>query len=314
MSAKYLAMLFEISKISLALGGITLTLTSLLVALAGILGLLPNKTLGKIAFKDIDEMPVKLTAIFKEASKIVLLLGAVALIWSSSYWIFVLASTTRIVPADAGSLATTLFGSSSIALFILSFLVALVGAFGLQSYKAFREKISKDIEKMHEGLENARNEMRGRAETVLGYALGEMSLETGTFSAGDKDRLEQAVAQCREGHKHLQKLGIGSAPEVLGLNNLLFYTCILHEGKSDKGDEDYILKEARRLRDAGEQHDSVMLKLTASRLFLEYGATSEEKNKAHVTLRVLAERMSGASERERKEARFYINKYPRLIR
>jgi hypothetical protein len=308
-TTKCFAMLWEISKAALVLGGITFTFTSLLVALAGTLGLPPYKTLGEIASKDIDEMPTKFIAIFKEISKTALILGVVALTWASSYWIFALARTTKIVPSDAGSLATTLFGSSSIALFILSFLVALVGAFGLQSYRSFRKKISKDIEKMHKGLENARNEMRGRAETVLGYALGEMSLEKGTFSAGDKDRLEQAVAQCREGHKHLQKLGIGSAPEVLGLNNLLFYTCILHEDKKDKGDEDYILKEARRLRDAGEQHDSAMLKLTASRLFLEYGATPEEKEKARKALRVLAARTAGVSERERKEAKFYLDKY-----
>src|SRR3954466_3674946 len=106
--------------------------------------------------------------ILREALRSSLTLGGVALLWSLSYWIFISACTISIVPSDPGSLATALFGSSSVSLFFLSFLVALMAAFGWQSYKDFRENISKDVKDMHEKIESARNELRGRVETVIG--------------------------------------------------------------------------------------------------------------------------------------------------
>lgn len=237
--------------------------------------------------------------------KFLLLLGGVILIWAYSFLLVTRACRTPLpkeIAWNSENLLALLFGASSIALFIFSFLASVAGVVGWRSFNEFREKLTSAVEAI-------RNELKGRVATNLGYVIGEMSLKPGSFDIEDKDRLEQAVGQCREGYKYLQMLGVGSPAETLALNNLLFYTCILHEGDVHRRDEDYMLKEARRLKELGEQHNSSMLKLTAYRVLLAYGASLEEKEKAVKGLRALLANGLKISERELKEANYCLERY-----
>lgn len=252
------------------------------------------------------------------------LLGLVALTWSGAYWIFVKASgnalrvsdSGQLRVGDSGELVTVLFGASSIALFILSFLLAGLALIGWQSFKDFRERISKKVkgrtreleEKLERRTRLLEDEMKGRIHTILGFAFGEMGLEAGTFSPADTDKLEEAVKQCRVGISYLEK--VKGPAEYLGLNNLLFYSCVLFGGKANKDNEEYMLAGARRLKEAGEKYNVTMLKLTACRVFLEYGATPSERAQARESLKALLAMTSGVSEREKREALYYLNNYP----
>jgi len=245
-------------------------------------------------------------------------LTLISLVWACSCWIFIKACGTPIVVADSGTLVTVLFGASSIALFILSFLVAVVATLGWQSLKDHisknvSDKIKAKTSLLDGEIRNLENELRGRVATVLGHVIGEMSLKTGSFDVDedDKDRLEHVVGLCIEGDKYLQK--VGGAAAMLGLNNRIFYSCVLHEGQQkSRTDENFMLRGAQRLFEAGAENDVPMLLLTACRVFLEYGETSEEKERARKMLRDLEARVSRISDREKKEAAFYLDKYPEI--
>jgi hypothetical protein len=248
---------------------------------------------------------------------ITLLLSLITAIWAWSYKIFVEASAKSIQRLDQDSLFTALFGASSIALFILSLMLALLAVFGWQSIKGFIEQRVDDtmreqkksvdaaIETRTRALEN---ELKGRVATILGHALGQMSLNPGTFVVGDRDRLEEAVQQCEAGYKHLKEIGEGA--EALALNNLIFYSCVFAQGMPKENTE-FMLEKARSLREAGQEHNSTMLKLTACRVLLEYEAKPQEKVNARKTLMAIAN-SSSASQREKKEAAFYLKEYPGL--
>jgi hypothetical protein len=266
-----------------------------------------------------------------------LLWGEVAWIWAWSFKIFAQASAEPIKRLDKGSLFTALFGASSIALFILSLLVATLAILGWQSLKDYIEdkvgkairdrgkevdeaikkrsmEVDEAIEKRNRRIDEAikertqalENELRGRVATILGYTIGEMSLMPGSFKVRDRDRLGEAVVQCKAGYHFLRQ--IGGPAEFLGLNNLVFYTCVFEDGLP-KANEDWMLASARLLKDAGQQRDNNMLKLTACRVLLEYGAEPGEKERARNILNAMADKRSTASERERKEAKFYLSKY-----
>lgn len=236
----------------------------------------------------------------------------VVLVWACSCWIFVgswerFVNTKNSKMSDPGAIATVLFGASSLALFIFSLLVAVLAIVGWQSIK---EHISKNVsEEVALKTQSFADEIRGRVATVLGYAIGEMGLQPGTFEADDPDRLAEAVYQCEAGYKFLKKVGGGA--EFLGLNNFIYYKCILSEVSPDKDKDNsaYVLTQARLLRDAGEKHNSPMLQLTAARVFFEYeAATSKERIEAWGILRSLA-REPTIQQRERKEAEYYMKKY-----
>jgi hypothetical protein len=243
--------------------------------------------------------------------------AVVAWIWAWSFSIFTEASASLKTIPDMGSLFTALFGASSIALFILSLLVAGLAIVGWQSVKEYiEERVEKTatdksrqldqvIRDNTQALEKA---LRGRVATILGYTIGEMSLKPGSFEVQYNDRLSEAVEQCKEGYKFLKEVGGGA--EYLGLNNLVFYTCLLEEGRP-KEDEEWMLASARKLLVAGQEKRSNMLKLTACRVLLEHEASSDEKRRARNILEAIASGRTPASIRETNEARFYLlEKYP----
>jgi uncharacterized protein (DUF1778 family) len=233
--------------------------------------------------------------------QIVSLLGVIFLIWAWAYKIFIQACSIPIQNLDQGSFFTVLFGASSIALFILSLLVALFAILGWQSLKEHIKKRVKDaIQRRTTKLEN---ELRGRVLTALGYAVGEMGLNPDSLIPNDKEKLAEAVALCRQALDFLKR--VGGPAEITGLNNFVYYSCAL-SASGDRSNEKFMIEQAHRLRDVGQEHDVVRLQLTACRVFLQYGDNPQEKKDAQEILKNLADRKDKISEGERREVNLYL--------
>jgi hypothetical protein len=226
-------------------------------------------------------------------------IGVVVLIWSVSYHIVRHARPEKV--STSPELATLLFGASAIALFIFSLVVVALALVGWKSLLiAVREEATTTVK---EELASMRNELRGRSLSILGYMLGEMNTRSDSLEPADKDGIAEAVRLCQQGYDFLKKLG--GAPEFMSLNNLIYYSCV----EGDRSRSDFILKSARRLMDAGQEHDVANLQLTACRAILQYGTDREERQRAHELLAELANKRNIPT-RERREARFYMDSFP----
>lgn len=160
-------------------------------------------------------------------------------------------------PAD---LATIFFGASSISLMVFAILVALLVVSGWQSIKQVNQEHAEKVEAAS----------RGRSFANLGYLIGESSITSDSLSPTDRERLEEAIDYCRRGYELLKNTG--SPDEFTVLNNLLVYSCVLHDGSKRHS----ILEGARRLRAFADEHDSPNLLLTYVRTIIEFSLEPTE--------------------------------------
>lgn len=223
----------------------------------------------------------------------ILLVFALSLCGMAS-WFFI--SNSKL-PSDStlSDQAALLFGASSIALIMISMLVAVLALFGWSSLQnSINDKVESLVSERVSGMQN---EMLGRLLSGMGYMIGEVSSRRDSFEPLDRDRLEHAVALCRAGYSLLEK-NEGPA-KYMGLNNLIYYSCLY----GDEADKPFLLKNARILREAGEQHRAPHLLLTYCRTILQYGGKSELGEAKELLISLLKGRIT---ELERKEASFYL--------
>lgn len=207
-----------------------------------------------------------------------LVLGATVLVWLGSillarnaYAVLPLASLKN---AGALDLATILFGASSIALFMLSILIAFVAVFGWGAIKdTVKDEVKKATKKRFEELEN---EVRGRSFGVLGYVMGEMNIKEDLKSPSNEDGLKEALRYCEQSYRRLK--GTGLSTEFMALNNLLSYACIL----KDKKRRGFLLAEAKKLKIAAQDNNSYNLLLTYARTILEFSTDKSDIQEAYV--------------------------------
>lgn len=229
----------------------------------------------------------------------------ILLVWFTSYCISNRAYTLQ---KDFGDLSTVLFGSASIALFILSLFVGFLAIFGWQtlqnSVKSQVETVTKrEIETVkrdtEERIKYLENELEGRVYSILGFVIGEISFDSGTFEANDKDRLSDAIENSRRARNLLK--GTGRPSEYLALNNLVFYSSLV----GDKSMRGHVMADARLLKDAGQEHHNRNLLLTYCRAVIEFGTDRAEIEDAQTISQAIAENPR-SSEREKREARAYM--------
>jgi hypothetical protein len=228
--------------------------------------------------------------------------SAIFLTWAASFWLVShslhLSSGGQRPPLS--DLATLLFGATSIALFIFSMLIAFLAIFGWRNLQEdIREKVRLEASERIKDLERSRispleNEAKGRVLTALGYLMGEMSINPKSLEVIDRERLSEAVRLCREAYEVLRQME-GPA-EYMSLNNLVFYSSL-------SGDihKTVLLKQARDLKNVGQERRSTILLLTACRAILLYGEDNGERQDIFEILSLMKLR-EGISERERKEA------------
>jgi|GEM_PF-3589355 len=228
---------------------------------------------------------------------------------------------------DAGvDMASALLTAASLALFVFSIFIALLAIFGWQTVVSVVRDTAKtaasravsvamkqaqaEIEKikpMAEARIKLENELRGRTLTILGFIIGESSLNPETKSPDDeraRENLAEAIHLCEQGYGYLKS--VGGAAEYMGLNNLVFYSCAY--GVSGDDCRVALVKQARELMEVGEEHAASNLLLTYSRTILEHGTDPKEKDRARSKLRELVAggKLSG---RESREASIYLGRF-----
>lgn len=225
--------------------------------------------------------------------------GFLALVWASSFYLVRHSDLGGI--NRASDLATLLFGAAAISIFLFTILLASFAVIGWRSLLASAgEAAGRAASDMNQKLGI---ELRGRMLSYVGYMMGTFSVGEDLFEQRNRDALAEAVRFCQEGYNLLSK--IGGPAEFMSLNNLVFYSCV----EGDRSRSDFLLKSARRLLDAGQEHNAANLQLTGCRAILQYGQSTEERRKAYEIVAEIATKKN-VSERERKEAELYISSFP----
>lgn len=225
---------------------------------------------------------------------VALLVIGVGLIWFLS---FTLVGRSDLDSHSSSNLSALLFGAASVALFVFSILFAVLAIFSWHAIQAVNSK-----------LDLMATEMRGRLHSILGYVVGEMSLESDFLTIKDEDRMAEAVRLCQQGYDLLKK--VGGPAEYMGLNNLVYYSCVSKAPHKDQQQHqnqhkaDFLVSKARLLKEAGQEHNAPSLQLTACRAILLFG-DEKEKMRARETLEALSA-APDILEKERKEARAYL--------
>jgi len=151
---------------------------------------------------------------------------------------------------------------------------------------------------------NQEKEFKGRLYSNLGYLVGERSTQPGSLVAKDQDLLAEAVGHCQKGWDYLKE--IGGAPEFMALNNLVYYSTILN----DTSKADFLLAQAYRLLEAGEQHAATHLILTGSFAIIRFSLVLEERRAAYSKILTLSQGPLSTAQRE--EAELYLKSFLEL--
>jgi hypothetical protein len=227
----------------------------------------------------------------------------ITLVWLAGIFIYLAARDMLTSARTSLSLvdrATILFGGASIALFILSILLALLAIFGWNSIQ--RMIVESVDEAVNPEVERLENELRGRVISGLGYMIGELSFKFGSLEPEDKDRLSHSVELCSVGYQALRK--VGGPVEMNGLNNLVFYGSL----QGDPADRRFLLNGARELREYAHKRHVPRFMLTYCRAILRYSSDPAELREA---AQIAEELASSPSIRpaERNEAKVYVEAF-----
>lgn len=192
-----------------------------------------------------------------------------------------------------GDLATVLFSGAALALFALSIFIAFLAVFG---WGSIEDTIKTEVKtKTDERLASVEKELRGRAFALSGFIIGE-SCAVGVPTTPSEDLLREAIHDCRKGYDLLKE--VPGPGQYMALNNLLTYSCTLR----DKENRGYLLDGARKLRQAGEEHDVPNLLLTYCRTVLIFGLEPREVDEACAMVADLVEAGSRLTPKQRREA------------
>jgi hypothetical protein len=191
------------------------------------------------------------------ALKIALILSTIAFTWIASFRFAVEGGAAFPKMAAPIDLATALFGAAAISIFIFSLLVAILALYVWHTVENKMRAVVK--EETIDQLEKIGNEVRGRTHAILGYIIGELSVDNDYQEPTDEERLKEAIFYCERAYELLKKSG--TPTEYMALNNLLQYYCI----SGDKSRRGFVLDGARKLRVAASEHNTPNL-LTSRKL------------------------------------------------
>lgn len=238
------------------------------------------------------------TARVKVVLFLALSISLIVLIWSLSFYLVRHSDASGI--KTLSDLATLLFGTTSVALFIFSIVIAVLALIGWQSIiSAVRETARETALQASKPWEN---EFKGRVYSAMGYMIGEMSIKEGALEAKDLDRMQDAVSLCQKGYEFMKDAG--EPAKFMGLNNLVFYLCLAE----DVSRREFLLKSAHELMEAGQEHNAINLQLTAYRVMLQFGDDRERTWARSRLIEITTSR--NVSEKERKEAKLHLASSP----
>lgn len=222
----------------------------------------------------------------------------IILSWGVSIYLL---AKSNIRESDVVDVSAILFGASTIALVVLSIIVAALGFVGWQSIQGvIRDKVAAVTDEKTIALEN---ELRGRVFSTQGYVIGEAAKRAGSLEVYDRDKMEEAIELCRKGYGFLKR--VGGPGEYMCLNNLVHFMFLL----GNDADQGFLLKQARCLREVGESRDSVDLILTAAGVILKYSYISREKAEIRSILAGISN-SANIPYAKKKEASMYLASFP----
>ena len=196
-----------------------------------------------------------------------------------------------------------LFGAASVALFMLSFLVAILGIFGWQNI----QEIIKDRVQIAVRNETERmsSEIRARHLNGLGFMIGEQCHGWNALEPTNEEHLEHAIDLCRSAYNEIAK--IQSADPILPLliqNNFIFYSTLRRRTE----DGDLLLEKARDLRRKCESLNRDDFLLTYCRVVTCYSEDPAERGSVRKILEGLKSRVDLPSP-QRREAVLYLKHF-----
>lgn len=224
-----------------------------------------------------------------------ILIGSlIILIWLISFYLAMRgAAALPEIKGRTVDLTTAMSGTMTIALAILSLILAVASMYGLSSL----ERKIKDVaeEETRKRLEKVEKESRGRAYAILGYIMGESSVSSDFSVPINEEHFKEAITYCQDGYDYLK--GTGAPVEFMALNNLLGYYCVA----KDNSKRGYILERARHLKAAAQEHRSSNLLLTYIKVIYHYSLESEERAAADSLLKDIS-LDPNLSEKQKREA------------
>jgi hypothetical protein len=221
--------------------------------------------------KDLDSW-IKLIYKSYRPLKVLLVFSFLIFIWIGSYDLATIGFAALPPMNSIWDLTAVLFSAAQVCLFVISVVIAALAIFG---FNYFEGKIREAVEKETAArLANVEKEARGRSFAILGYLIGEDSVNEDFTAPTNEERLREAINYCGDAYNLLK--GTNLPVEFLALNNLLGYSCALH----DKARRGYLLECAERQREAAEVHGSENLLLTYARTILEFSLEPEKLTNA----------------------------------
>jgi hypothetical protein len=218
------------------------------------------------------------------------LISVVMFIWALSFFLFSRPVTDKRL--DVGTIAALLFGASSIALFLLSMIVAFLALVG---WRDIQERL-KYVDDMDKKIKvKIDKEMPGRMSSLVGFFIGELSIDRDSLQVKDENAMKDAIQYCQKGYALMKE--VGGPGQFMALNNLVFYSSLI----GDNSTGEFLLHQGRILRKEALEHNSIDLLLTSCRTILGFSRDENEKSEARHLLESIAAG-STTSEKQRREA------------
>jgi len=227
-----------------------------------------------------------------EAGEVLILITVVVLIVA----VIVATLGFRLPSGDLGDVATLMFGAASVAMFVLSFLVAVAAIFGWQSLRrAIDEKVATAVKEVRVDVQH---EINARVHSGLALILGRICRTERSLDVQRKDLLEAAIIHSRRSIKYYQELkGVDEDRFNVVRNNLAFYLAL----RGQLADGQYALGLTKELQEWALAYENYDATLTICLTTLRFAETASQREAARRILRQIRDD-PGASEHEKKEA------------
>jgi hypothetical protein len=235
--------------------------------------------------------------------KVIFWASGIICLWIASAYFLLGVLNGRTPPKGStpsvGDLATIFFGASSLALIIISLLVAIAALVQWQALKGDIRRASevidttvgkvkeataenaahvKSLEEKTQGqLANLEKELRGRVDAVMGATIGNLHAKVDVDIQSDEDQthLAEAVYHAQRGYDRLKELP-GSNGKFMALNSIVYFSCLLRL----QSKRDLLLAQGRELRDVGRKYEHLVYSapylLTFCRVALVYSSDLDE--------------------------------------
>lgn len=203
-----------------------------------------------------------------------------------------------------GDVTGLLFGAASVAMFVLSFLVAIVAIFGWQELR--RTVVERVAEEARAGQEDIEHQINSRVHAGLALILGRTCREERGLEVKRGDLVDAAIKHCRLSIAEFRKTKRMSEERFAVVrNNLAFYLAI----RGAAADASYALQLADELGEWAANYEGHEGSLTLCLVALRYSTEGAKREDVRKVLRQIRDDPA-ASQHEKKEAEEILASFP----